>query len=811
MGGAARYVAAHLVRRHWRATLVLGVGLGLVAAVPVTAWGVARRTDRAFPAFRESSLRGVAGVRVAIFCPGETFEGCQGYNPVAEQRIVSQWPEVRATLRDSSAIASVSTAVQPGPTRIIVEAQYDPPLMVGGQLVLQVGRARLVAGRLAGVGSADEVMANEPFLVNRGARVGDTIKLGFYRADEFDRAGEGAVAPSRGFRDVRIVGVLRIPYDLQPGSPNGGIFTDTGHLVVGPGVLHAFDDDVATYGIALAILPKDESVDLATLLRERFPNQAVQIFSVGTDERDVLDAVGRSVHLQANSARAVALISALAALLFGGQSLTRQVRRELAMRGTLSALGLRAADVRRVTWLRVAPIVAIAVAVCPLAALLASPIGPIGIARQAELHLGIRADARTLGLGSVGVALAFAAMIAIAGRAPTPHEATPPRRTRRAASISVAACAGFASLRRAGGQRHAASIGCVAASAAAVAATILIGSLGALVEHPARYGFAWDAQVGNFGSRQQASDGIALLRRVPHITSAAAFVEQDGLVQGRFAPLFAFDQVDGYQPITPPVTAGRLPSTAREVALGRPLADALHKRIGDPVEVSVETANGVSRQRLTLVGHVVLTSLFPAVDPKNGVLVHPSLIGAHGTVAQNVAGSLYVRIDPAFRTETAAALKASFRNSYATAVPPPDVRNLQRVSGAPLLLALVIVLLAAASLAHALILMARASRHDLTVLRALGGSKRQARASLLWLATALVGPPLVLGAVVGMTGGRIGWQSIATGRALDQAPVLALPWIAAVMVGGLVVANAVAWLPARRSVKASPAAVLRAE
>ncbi len=344
-----------------------------------------------------------------------------------------------------------------------------------------------------------------------------------------------------------------------------------------------------------------------------------------------------------------------------------------------------------------------------------------------------------------------------------------------------------------------------------IAAAVVIVSLDALVDHPSRYGFAWDAQLGNFGSPQQTADGIALLRRVPHITSAAAFVNQDALVEGRYAPLLALNGVDGYDPIAPPVTAGRLPSTASEVALGRPLADALHKRIGDRVDVSIETAKGVSRQRLTLVGHVVLTSLFPPVDPKNAVLVHPSLIGARGTVAQNVGQNLYVRIDPAFRTETAAALKASFRNTYATAVPPPDVRNLQRVSGAPPLLALVIALLATASLSHALILIARTSRHDLTVLRALGGSRHQARASLLWTATALAGPPLLLGALVGVVGGRSGWHSIATARAFDQAPVLALPWVAVAIVGGLVTANGVAWLAAGRSVNASPAAVLRAE
>ena len=214
MGGAARYVAAHLVRRHWRATLVLGVGLGLAAAIPVTAWGVARRTDRAFPAFRASTLRGVAGVRIALFCPGETFEGCQGYNPVAEQRIVSQWPEVKASVRMTSVIGSVSTRRRPAPVRAILEGHYDTSVLVDGQMVTQNGRARLVAGRLANGDSADEVVVNEAFLHSRSARIGDTIKLSLYGAEEFDKAGEGAIPPSRAFRDVRIVGVFRLPEDL---------------------------------------------------------------------------------------------------------------------------------------------------------------------------------------------------------------------------------------------------------------------------------------------------------------------------------------------------------------------------------------------------------------------------------------------------------------------------------------------------------------------------------------------------------------------------------------------------------------------
>jgi predicted lysophospholipase L1 biosynthesis ABC-type transport system permease subunit len=207
----------------------------------------------------------------------------------------------------------------------------------------------------------------------------------------------------------------------------------------------------------------------------------------------------------------------------------------------------------------------------------------------------------------------------------------------------------------------------------------------------------------------------------------------------------------------------------------------------------------------------VVTSLFPAVDPKNGVVVHPSLIGEQGVVVDNTAQNLLVVIDPAGRDEAVPALKAAFPNTYAVAVPPLDVGNLQRVSSAPPLLALVIGVLALASLLHAVILITRGSRHDLTVLRVLGASTRQARTSLFWMATALVGPAVLVGALIGLIGGQIGWRAIAEGRALDQPPVVVLPSIAAVIIGGFVIANAVAWLPARRSIKASPAMILRAQ
>ena len=807
---ADRFVAGHLIRRHWLATVVLGIGLGLAAAVPVTSWGIARRTDRAFAEFRFASLRGLAGVRGVTFCP-EGSSGCfPPHNPIAEQQEISRWPEVRGTARQAAAIAAVSTLAHPQPQRTIVELHYDAPLMIDGELITESGRARLVAGRVANFDGSDEVMANEAFLSSRGATLGDVIKLGLYSGAEFDKAGEGAVGPSRGFRDVRIVGVIRLPRDLRAVPSNGGIYTDAGDLLVGRGVFETFGGDAAVYGIGLYILPKDDSVSLDNLLAERYPTRS-STFDIGSDEHDLLDATARSVHLQANSALAFAWASGLAALLFGGQSLLGQLRRELAMRRTLSAIGLGSTDLGRIVALRIAPIAALAAATSSAVAVLASPLGPIGIARRAELNSGIKADAMAVAVGAATLVAALAAVAAIAVRTASRRQTSPNRWASFVVSLSPSARAGLAFTRRAHAQRRAAVVACVAAAGSAVAALVLVTSLGALVAHPARYGFAWDAQVGNFGSSQQAADGLRLVRKVPHITGAVGLVSQDSVVEGGYEPLLAFDGIDGYDRLDPRVSDGRLPLTAREIALGRPLAEALHKRVGDSVKVTMETIDGNQTESLTLVGYALVTNLFPSIDPKNAVFVDSSLIRANGGGAPNVAQSILVRVDPSYRSETAAALQTAFPNTYATAVPPPDVLNLQRVSNAPPLLALVIGILAGASVLHALALIARVSRRDLVTFRALGASTRQARASLQWSASVLVAPAIVVGAVLGLIGGQIAWRSIAHARALDQAPTTPTASILVMLVVGVVVTNAAAWLPARRHTNTASAASLRSE
>ena len=87
------------------------------------------------------------------------------------------------------------------------------------------------------------------------------------------------------------------------------------------------------------------------------------------------------------------------------------------------------------------------------------------------------------------------------------------------------------------------------------------------------------------------------------------------------------------------------------------------------------------------------------------------------------------------------------------------VRSVQRISAAPWFLGGVLALLAVGTLAHTLLLTARRRRRDLAILRTLGFVGRQVRATVGWLAFAIVTPALVFGLPIGIAAGRWGWRS----------------------------------------------------
>jgi len=127
-----------------------------------------------------------------------------------------------------------------------------------------------------------------------------------------------------------------------------------------------------------------------------------------------------------------------------------------------------------------------------------------------------------------------------------------------------------------------------------------------------------------------------------------------------------------------------------------------------------------------------------------------------------------------------------------------------------LVLASLLTLLAVGTIAHTLVTSVRRRRRDLAILKAVGFVGRQVRASVAWQATAIAAPGLIIGLPLGVAAGRWAWTQIPQGFAIEPVPVIS-PLLLLSVPAVLVLANAVAAVPARAAASTQPAVVLRAE
>ncbi len=97
------------------------------------------------------------------------------------------------------------------------------------------------------------------------------------------------------------------------------------------------------------------------------------------------------------------------------------------------------------------------------------------------------------------------------------------------------------------------------------------------------------------------------------------------------------------------------------------------------------------------------------------------------------------------------------------------------------------------------------------MLKALGFSRNQVRAMIVWQATTLATVGLVLGIPLGVTVGRLLWHLVADG--LGVANTVTIPSLALVstILAALTLVNLTAFFPARAGAQIRPAVALRSE
>ena len=488
----------------------------------------------------------------------------------------------------------------------------------------------------------------------------------------------------------------------------------------------------------------------------------------------------------------------------------RQARRELPDGPALRALGMT----RRALVLSVVPrwLVTAAVALGTAAVLSAflRPLGPIGVvARRAVTSAGPSWSASMVGLGLLATALFVLAIPLLAtARAARGERAAAPERRAVAAPLPVAPSVGLSITRTSSSRwlpRTSALLGVTIAVAAATAAPTLLSSLHHLTSDPARYGATWDVLVSDPLGPASAASVADRLRSIGGIEAAGGLTGNTGRIGPRELYVYAISPLDGLAAgIVPMITRGRSPAAPNEIALGsRSMADA-GIDIGDPVELTyLDTPH-----RLTVVGEAVINDGHEPI-PGLGAIVTPQWLSSvdQATYVSDFA----VRFSPEARRDGVAAVEREFTGWTTRPVAPHGVVNLERISGWPAVLAVLMATIAVVAFLHALLLTVRTQRRQLAVLRALGSSRRQLAGAVVWHAVFLTVPAVVVGVPLGVVLGRAGWGVFARNLGVSSAPIVPPASLVVAAVVTLALAAVLAVGPSWRAARVGTTEALRAE
>jgi hypothetical protein len=480
----------------------------------------------------------------------------------------------------------------------------------------------------------------------------------------------------------------------------------------------------------------------------------------------------------------------------------------------LRSLGFR----RRQRWAAVF-VQALPVAVCGAllavgAAAIASPLFPLGVARQAEPDPGLRLDPAVLGLGFVAIVAVVVALggiaagVATAGRTTTDARPSMPSRAVAGASLPPAMAAGVGFALERGRGRGAvpvwSTIGAASLGVLGVVAALSFGSsLHHLVSEPRAYGWNWDYAVFGLDHTDEPCPTESSLVGDRAVAAVATACFSGIEIAGRPANAWAFRPVDGT--IDVPVVAGRAPRSPGEVALGSDLLDGARRAVGDTVRVDAE--GGHARYRI--VGRVVMPGIG---DPQP--LAGSAVMTVGGLERVGGAADSYTLVGAAPDADRAQLVRHLRRASDIAplaAEVPAEIERLRQIDGLPIAIAALTASVALVALAYTLVVSVRRRARDLAVLKTLGFTRGQVRTAVAWQATVLMGIGLVIGGILGLVVGRAVWHAVADG--LGVASGTTVPAVAFVLLVpvALLLANLVAAVPARTAARTPPAVVLRSE
>lgn len=816
--GAVWYRARRGLRRGIASTVLLIVFVGITGGVVLAAMAGAERARNAVPGFLDYNRLPNIGIFLdPTLSPDEQ-------NALADELLaLPQW----------EAVGAVSQPVLTMPP----EGGVDKPrgvvanAVVGGPYERTVDRPILVAGRLGDPARADEVTINEAFADATGLGVGDQFTVRTVTTGHLDAVVTDDFAADPDGQDVRltVTGIERQPQDLTYDvlAQQDTLFAVRRyHLELTQAFWERYGGDAASYNTGLLgrVAPGDAS-DLEAAARQAGGNH---VFVSHDDPR--LVAVGDTRHgidFEATALDVFALVIAVAGIALVVPALGRRVALDQVDQLELRAIGLRRAQRVAEPLLRASLVAVAGAAVAMGLAVALSPLTPIGLARQAEVHLGLQLDIGVLAIGGVAIAAGVLARCWFtadrlararpAGDRP-PGGGRPSRFVRRLAEAGapVSAVAGVRMALERGRGRTAVPVASALAAttvgvATVVAALVFSASLSQAVTSPPERGWSWDVAVGAFSESATSRAGRAVLAQDPAVAAFQGFASSD---QARIDDVGV--NLAGLGPgdpeVGPTVLEGRLPSADEEIAVGPATLEQTGKQVGDEVRMS---GNGTVNARI--VGVVVPPAVLDAqVTLRKGAVMtlrgYRTVLSGDPNDQENVGEQYLVQFkDRVDRHAAMARLEDAFPGTVLTATVPGELENLRRVQRLPALVAGFVALLALGTLANALVTAIRRRRRDLALLKTLGLGRRQLAATVAWQATTFSAVAVIVGLPVGVALGRVVWRMVIDPIAANLDAVVPAATLLAVGVATPLAANLVAALPARAAARTRPAEAFRAE
>ena len=796
-------------RRRWRALVVVTILGGLAGGAVIGALAGARRADSAMARLLDQSRATHAHVQLTTELDGTMDEDLGGGNTARE---------VIERLRRDRRVEALSTIsyLQAGPAGVELGAEFITIAALDGALGRTIDRARVLAGRLPADDAVNEIAVNELAAEQLGLGPGDNVPFVSRSPRQlFQLVVEGnpaavQAAPDGPAMPMRVTGVVRFPSDVGSADEDGpaALATSAFHRRHGAAI--------GQFG-PNAMLQLRGGYDDVPAIEALVDELAAGNEDVGVeDNRTEVDSVEDAVGVQTVALLLFAAVALVAGVVALGQSVVRQLATSSADVPTLHALGLTRRDRAAALLAVAAPAAITGTALAVVIALASSSHLPIGIARRAEPDPGFSVDALVVAGGGAAWVLLSLAIVAVvawrlsAVRASSGGGATTPtamsRLVARVPHPSV-----IAGLRMAFDARRddrpvpvrSAWMGAGAAVAGLLAVVTFGASLERLLAAPALAGYPWDMELAGGEERSTIDgwvdkavadpdiEGVLVARIVGDVPIGAA------AVQG-----FGMEAAKGEAGFT--ILEGRAPQAPDEVALGPKTLQAAGVELGE--RVSSRTADGKPAP-FTVVG----TALFPIIDAStytSGALF--TLDGLDGLDTPTGFYDGLVRFRDG--VDVAAERRAWEREmGYLFDITiPAAVSNLDEARGFPIAVALFLVLLGMAAVAHALVLSGRQWRADLAVLRTLGMLRRQLRAAVAVQATAIGVVGLVVGIPLGLALGRASWSRVAASLEVVGRPVI--PVLAVAVVPAVLgVVNALGLVPGRAATRPAPAAVLRTE